>query len=107
MNRGASISFSGDSMRLEGVLDFTNVVALQEQGDAWLRERAPASCRLDLGGVVNSNSAGTTLLLGWLRSAAAAGKHLSIEHFPDSLRALMHLGGLDEVLADNEARRSR
>ncbi len=107
MSKEASITFTGDSMQLEGVLDFANVVDLQEQGAAWLRDRAPASCRLDLGGVTGSNSAGTTLLLGWLRSAAAAGKHLSIENFPDSLRALMHLGGLDEVLADNEARRSR
>jgi hypothetical protein len=39
MSGEASLSFSDDAMQLQGVVDFTNAVALQDQGDAWLRER--------------------------------------------------------------------
>jgi phospholipid transport system transporter-binding protein len=103
MTVAASLSFSEDTMRLSGVIDFTSAVAIQERGDTWLRERAPAQCRLEMSGVTRSNSAGTALLLAWLRSASEAGKHLTVEHPPETLVALMQLAGLDRVLMDHSA----
>ncbi len=101
MSAGASLAFSGDSMALAGEVDFASAVALQRQGDSWLRETAPAACRLDMGGVTRCNSAGTALLLAWLRTAGELGKTLRVEHPPESLIALMQLAGLDKVLKDN------
>jgi ABC-type transporter Mla MlaB component len=37
-------------------------------------------------------------LISWRRTAAAVGKVLAIEQVPQSLEALIHLGGLDDVL---------
>jgi phospholipid transport system transporter-binding protein len=103
MSGEASLSFSDDAMQLRGVVDFASVVALQGQGDAWLRGRAPALCRLDMGGVTRSNSAGTALMLAWLRTARAAGKRLIVQNPPENLVALMQLAGLESVLRDSVA----
>ena len=94
----ASLAFSGDHMHLSGILDFVTVVSLQPEGDTWLREQAPANCTLDMSGVTQSNSAGTALLLAWLRTACSSGKSLDIAHIPDSLRALMELAGLEHLM---------
>jgi ABC-type transporter Mla MlaB component len=91
-------------MQLSGDIDFVSVVPLLRDGDAWLSGAAPALCRLDMGGVTRCNSAGTALLLAWLRTAAGAGKSLRVEHPPESLVALMQLAGLDTLLqADTRA----
>ncbi|MFV8818384.1 STAS domain-containing protein [Haliea sp. E17] len=100
MNAAAQLSFSADCMQLSGSLDFHSVVPLQREGDAWLREQAPASCRLDMSAVTRCSSAGTTLLLAWLRTATAAGKSLRVEHPPEALIALLQLAGLDKLLKD-------
>lgn len=100
MNTGARLTIDGDCMRVTGELDFASVIPLQVEGDRWLRTQAPEACRLDLGGVTLSNSAGTALVLSWLRSAANAGKSLQIENTPDPLQALLHLAGLDHLLAE-------
>ncbi len=99
MTAAASLSFEGDCMRVEGTLDFATVIPLETQGKAWLREQAPAVCRLDLGAVANCNSAATALVLSWLRTAHAVGKKLSIENVPESLRGQMQLASLDDILS--------
>jgi len=101
MTADASLSFSDAAMQLHGVLDFTSVVALQGEGDAWLRGPAPVHCRLDMGGVTHSNSAGTALLITWLRTARAAGKRLTVQNLPENLVALMQLAGLESVLQNS------
>jgi phospholipid transport system transporter-binding protein len=94
----ASLTFSSDHMHLSGILDFVTVVSLQTEGDTWLREQAPANCTLDMSGVTQSNSAGTALLLAWLRTAGSSGKSLDVEHIPENLRALMELAGLEHLM---------
>jgi anti-anti-sigma factor len=98
MNIAASLAFTGDCMHVAGEVDFASVVALEREGDAWLRGAAPVSCRVNLSAVSHCNSAGTALLISWRRTAAAVGKVLAIEQVPQSLEALIHLGGLDDVL---------
>lgn len=111
MSVTASLSFTGDCMRVAGEVDFDSVVALESEGEAWLRGPAPASCRVNLSAVDRCNSAGTALLISWRRTAAAVGKVLAIEQVPQSLAALIHLGGLDDALpatptADTRAERA-
>jgi anti-anti-sigma factor len=98
MSIAASLAFTGDCMRVAGEVDFASVVALERDGEAWLRGAAPVNCRVNLSAVSDCNSAGTALLLSWRRTAAAVGKVLAIEQVPQSLAALIHLGGLDDVL---------
>jgi len=111
MSNTASLSFTGDCMRVAGEVDFDSVVALERDGESWLRGPAPVNCRVNLNAVSHCNSAGTALLLSWRRTAAAAGKVLAIEQVPQSLEALIHLGGLDDArpatpAADNRAERA-
>tara|TARA_R110001592_G_scaffold363248_4_gene682166 strand:+ start:14166 stop:14468 length:303 start_codon:yes stop_codon:yes gene_type:complete len=98
MNAAAQLSFEGAFMRVRGTVDFASVVSLEQQGETWLREEAPAECRVDLSGVSHCNSAATALLLSWLRVAHAAGKKLIIENMPEGLRGLVSLAALDTVL---------
>jgi len=98
MSIAASIAFSGDCMSVAGEVDFVSVVGLESEGEAWLRGPAPVNCRVNLSAVSHCNSAGTALLLSWRRTAAAVGKVLAIEQVPQSLQALIHLGGLDDAL---------
>jgi len=94
----AELAFDAERMRVSGVVDFATVVALERQGEKWLREQAPQCCRLDLGGVSRCNSAGTTLLLSWLRAARSVGKDLTVENVPATLRKMLLLAGLEDVL---------
>ncbi len=98
MSELAELAFDAERMRVSGVVDFATVVALEAQGEKWLREQAPQRCRLDLGGVSHCNSAGTTLLLSWLRAARSVGKDLAVENVPATLRKMLLLAGLEDVL---------
>lgn len=98
MNSQASIQTDKDTLFVEGVVNFHSVVSLVAQGDRWLRSEAPAECRLDLSRVTRCNSAATTLLLSWMRTAHRCDKELTICHTPAALRSLLDLGGLEELL---------
>lgn len=98
MANHASLSFDNDTAFVEGEVDFTTVVPLRRQVEAWLRGAAPENCHLDLGKVTGCNSAATTLLLSCLRTANGVGKILVIGHIPSALRSLMDLGGLEHLL---------
>jgi anti-anti-sigma factor len=94
----ATITFTDDCMRVAGGIDFASVIALARDGEAWLKSQAPSRCRVDLGAVSSCNSAGTALLVSWLRTAAALDKTLVIERVPENLAALLALGGLDMLV---------
>lgn len=98
MGSHATLSIDNDTAVIEGDIDFTNVVNLSRQGDDWLRRSAPAEVKLDLSGLQRCNSAATSLLLGWLRTASDVDKTLTILHIPQQLRSLLDLGGLQELL---------
>jgi len=98
VNGTAQLVFEEDRMCVTGVVDFATVVALEQQGEEWLRDTAPSHCRLDLNGLTQCNSAVAALLLSWLRTARAGAKELTIENVPESLRGQMYLAGLEDVL---------
>lgn len=98
MNGSTRLEFDPDRMRVRGAVDFATVVALEQQGEQWLRDEAPALCHLDLSEVTQCNSAVAALLLSWLRTARAVGKELTIENVPESLRGQIDLAGLEDVL---------
>ena len=98
MKTTATLDFSADTLYVQGVVDFGSVVALLHAGNEWLQRRAPERCTLDFSRITSCNSAATSLLLSWLRSAAAAGKEAQVAGVPERLRSLMDLGGLQDLL---------
>lgn len=93
-----ALRIEGETAWVEGELDFDNVVALAREGEQWLRHTAPDHCQLNLSRLTRSNSAGTALLLDWLRVAASVNKQLQITQVPEMLRSLMDLGGIEDLL---------
>lgn len=94
----ASVSINGDTLTLTGVLDYETVLDVDKQGQQWLLDSAPCECKLDLGAITYSSSAGIALLLGWLRIARQQRKKLQLLQAPASMIALANVGGLDDLL---------
>lgn len=92
----ATLVVEGDTLRLAGTLDADSVLALHQPGRDWLAT-APASCRVDLGAVDYSSSAGVALLLDWLRVATAAGKQLSFANLPAQMGSIIGVSGLETL----------
>jgi phospholipid transport system transporter-binding protein len=99
MAHQASVSINGDTLALSGVLDSESVLDVDKQGQTWLQGAAPGECKLDLGAVSYSSSAGIALLLGWLRIAQQQRKSLRILQLPADMAALARVSGLEDLLA--------
>lgn len=56
------------------------------------------SLRFDLKDVRRADSAGVALLIEWIRRAQQAGGAVRYTHLPESLRAMIRVGGMDELL---------
>nr|WP_209262427.1 STAS domain-containing protein [Thiorhodococcus minor] len=84
---------------LSGVLDFTTVTHLAEEGMRLLR-KVPDRGRvaIDLSGVELANSAGLALLLEWLEMAQTRDIQLSYRRLPDSLRRIAAFSNLQDLL---------
>lgn len=95
----ATATIGDDTLTLAGVLDFDSVIAVDAQGQQWLRGAAPAQCNLDLSAISYSSSAGVALLLGWLRVARQQHKALRMQHMPADMAALVRVGGLEDFFA--------
>jgi anti-anti-sigma factor len=98
MDSAASISINGDTLILAGVLNHETVLEVDKQGRQWLLESAPVDCKLDLGAITYSSSAGIALLLGWLRITQQQQKKLHFLKAPASMIALAKVGGLEDLL---------
>lgn len=98
MATSTSISINGDTLTLSGVLDHESVLEVDQQGQQWLLESDTRECKLELGAITYSSSAGIALLLGWLRIAQHQQKTLRFLHVPASMIALANVGGLEDLL---------
>lgn len=86
-------------LMLAGVLDYRSGPDLRKQGQALIKSSAATSIVLDCSGVVKSSSVGLSLLLSFIRDAAASGKAASIRALPDDMREIAEVSGLTELLA--------
>ncbi|WP_405120073.1 lipid asymmetry maintenance protein MlaB [Pseudomonas leptonychotis] len=95
----ASISeVSPGVFSLSGVLDSLSAPALRDQGARLLKASKLSACVIDCGGVVKSSSVGVSLLLAFMRDAAATGKALSVSNLPKDMREIAGVCGLLEIL---------
>ena len=85
-------------LMLAGVLDYRSGPGLRKQGQALIKSSAAAAIVLDCSGVVKSSSVGLSLLLSFIRDAAASGKAASIRALPDDMREIAEVSGLTELL---------
>jgi phospholipid transport system transporter-binding protein len=93
----ARILAVGDTaLRVEGVLDFTTVGPLAVEGRRRFSGTGPLE--IDLGAVVQANSAGLALLLEWLDLARQRNLTLRFRNLPDSLVRLAALTNLTNLL---------
>ncbi|MBC2691262.1 MULTISPECIES: STAS domain-containing protein [Pseudomonas] len=84
---------------LSGVLDYRSGPVLRKQGQALIQSSTAPIVVLDCAGVEKSSSVGLSLLLAFMRDAAAAGKAVSIRALPDDMREIAQVSGLTELLA--------
>ena len=84
---------------LSGVLDYRSGPVLRKQGQALIKSSSAPAVVLDCAGVEKSSSVGLSLLLAFIRDAAAAGKAVSIRALPDDMREIAQVSGLTELLA--------
>ena len=87
-------------LMLAGVLDYRSGPGLRKQGQALIKSSAAAAIVLDCSGVVKSSSVGLSLLLSFIRDAAASGKTVSIRALPDDMREIAEVSGLTELLTN-------
>lgn len=94
---GATIRRAVDGrLTLSGELDFASVTRLN--GEALKLLGSAQAVRIDLQGIVRSDSAGLALLIEWMRVARRLGKPIQFLNIPAQMLAIARVSGLDEVL---------
>ena len=89
---------SSGVLQLSGVLDFRSGPQLRVSGQKLIRESQASTLLLDCSAVDKSSSVGVSLLLAFMRDAAAAGKSLTIGGLPSDMRQIAQVSGLDDLL---------
>ncbi|MGY4815196.1 STAS domain-containing protein [Pseudomonas chlororaphis subsp. piscium] len=84
---------------ISGVLDYRSGPGLRKQGQGLIASSTAAALVLDCSAVEKSSSVGLSLLLAFMRDAAAAGKAVSIRALPEDMREIAEVSGLTELLA--------
>ncbi|KAA0949623.1 MULTISPECIES: STAS domain-containing protein [unclassified Pseudomonas] len=84
---------------LSGVLDYLTGPGLRKQGQALINASTASALVLDCSSVVKSSSVGLSLLLCFIRDAAAVNKAVSIRALPEDMREIAQVSGLTELLA--------
>jgi phospholipid transport system transporter-binding protein len=102
MSARALVNIQDNILTLSGILDHESVLAVNSQGQQWLREVNSTECILDLVGVSYSSSAGIALVLGWLRLAEQQQKSLRIGKAPANMAALAAVSGLGDLFREND-----
>ena len=98
----ADVTLAGESeLRLRGVLDFHTGPRLRKEGQRLIRNAKAKALVVDCSGVEKSSSVGLSLLLCFMRDAAAEKKPLSIRSMPADMREIAQVSGLTELLADH------
>jgi phospholipid transport system transporter-binding protein len=93
----ARIEATSDKLcRVEGVLDFATVGPLATEGGRLIADGRAEE--IDLGAVVQANSAGLALLLEWVAFARQRQAPLRFRNLPESLLRIAELTNLGRLL---------
>jgi phospholipid transport system transporter-binding protein len=95
----------GDCFRVQGPVTMANVEALIEEGRAAFTE---PEVTVDLGAVTEVDSTAVSLLLQWLRDAAAQGRRLTFRGLTHNIHSLAVLYGVADLIPiDNSGESTR
>ncbi|MCC2638324.1 MAG: hypothetical protein K0Q68_2043 [Moraxellaceae bacterium] len=94
-----ALAVAGDTLRVEGVIDFTNADASCAEGLAKLAAM-PSTVTLDLAGLSSASTVTVAVLLRWGRALAARGGRLQLAHVPEKCRAILQVSGLGQALPE-------
>ena len=92
----ATAEREGDTLRVQGDLDFDSVATLWNETEPLFDSNPPA--RIDLQGVRHANSAGVALLVAWLGQVQRHRKSVIFVNTPAQMRAIIEVADLDTVL---------
>jgi len=83
-------------VKIEGVLDLNSVKMLKKQTIGLFN--GPSEIQFDLCAVTQSNSAALALMLEWIKTAQKTQVSLSFTNFPEHLRQLARVYGIEQDL---------
>ena len=89
------VESAGGRVYLRGPVTLTTVQGLLDQRPQFL---AGTSLRVDLSGVDECDSSAVALMLAWTRDAAERGIPIAFENLPQSVRTLIDLYDVGELL---------
>ena len=92
----ATAERDGDTLWIQGDLDFDSVAALWNSTESLFAAGPPA--RIDLQGVSRANSAGVALLVAWLDRVQRRQQAVQFVNVPAQMRAIIEVADLDAVL---------
>ncbi|MFZ1828930.1 MAG: STAS domain-containing protein [Candidatus Competibacteraceae bacterium] len=92
----ATAERNGDTLHIQGELDFDSVAGLWETTRSLFQ--AEPIHRIDLSGVRHSNSAGVALMVEWLRQTRRRQWPLAFVNIPPQMRAIIEVAELETVL---------
>ncbi len=88
-----------NGFRVQGAVNFENVVALRRAGEQWMKEHTSANpFVIDLSEMKDQDASSFSLLLSWLRSAQKNKLSFSLHHASASLRRMEKMFGLMGVI---------
>jgi ABC-type transporter Mla MlaB component len=90
-----SITETREGYQLHGEMTFFTALTALKLAAPCLRQ---PKTRFDLSGVLKADSAGVGLLVEWKRIAMQAGCELRYAGVPESLRAMIRVGGIQGLL---------
>ncbi len=88
---------TGDDYLVRGTMTFSTASLGLKLASVLLTNNR-RSIRFDLAGIVRADSAGVGLLIEWLRIAHVAGCQLRFLNIPESLQAMIRVGGVEGML---------
>lgn len=87
--------------RVSGALDAHTAGVVLAQSEAQFADAA--RIEVDLGAVVESDSAGLALLIEWLRAARKSGKPIHFSNVPAQISALARISEVEDLFNSNGA----
>ncbi len=88
-----------NGFRVQGAVNFENVVALRRVGEQWMKEYASANpFVIDLLEMKDQDASSLSLLLSWHRSARKNKLSFSLNHASASLQRMEKMFGLMGVI---------
>ena len=96
MNENGLVARHDGVFEVSGRMTFQTVPQFLTHTAVWLNDHAGA-VTMDLSKVTLADSAGLALMLEWLRQARAVGRDLKFINFPQQVRDLVRVSGLNQV----------